>query len=106
MFTYFCGFLLFVSKNSRVFKGDAEPQLSLADHVFKMKFASFEIIHVGQLKTTVIIFWISGRVFFQKNNKLVNRKQPLNAALDKHISLAVLLKVIILEIEKKKENII
>ena len=30
---------LFVSENSRIFQGDAEPQLTLADHVFKMKFA-------------------------------------------------------------------
>ena len=28
-----------VSENSRIFQGDAEPQLNLADHVFKMEFA-------------------------------------------------------------------
>ena len=34
-----CGFLLFVSENSRIFQGDAEPRLTLADDVVKMKFA-------------------------------------------------------------------
>ena len=34
-----CGFLLIVSENSRIFQGDAEPRLTLADHVVKMKFA-------------------------------------------------------------------
>ena len=90
MFTDLCDFLLFVSENSNIFKGDAELQLTLADHV-------------GQLKTIVIKFWISGRVFFQQNKKLVNRKQPLNVALDKHISLVVLLKAMIQEIAKKKK---
>ena len=33
-----CGFL-FVSENSRISHGDAEPRLTLADDVVKMKFA-------------------------------------------------------------------
>ena len=32
-------FLLFVSENSKIFQGDVELQLTLADHVFKLKFA-------------------------------------------------------------------
>ena len=36
---HLCGFLPFVSDNSRTFQGYAEPQLTLADNVFKMKFA-------------------------------------------------------------------
>ena len=37
--TFLCFFFLFVSENSRIFQGDTEPQLTLADNVFKMKFA-------------------------------------------------------------------
>ena len=32
-------FSLFVSENSRILQGDAEPQITLADLVFKMRFA-------------------------------------------------------------------
>ena len=31
------GFSVFVSENSRIFRGDAEPQLTPVNHVFKMK---------------------------------------------------------------------
>ena len=34
-----CSFLLFVSENSGIFLGDAQLQLTLVDHVFKVKFA-------------------------------------------------------------------
>ena len=33
------GFRLFVSENSIIFQGYEEPQLTVADHAFKMKFA-------------------------------------------------------------------
>ena len=64
----------FLSENRRIIQGDAEPQLTLADHVFKMKFAlnSELSMSANARKTIVIKLWISSRVFFQQNNKLVN----------------------------------
>ena len=36
---HLCGFLLSVFENRRIIQGDAEPQITLADYVFKMKYA-------------------------------------------------------------------
>ena len=69
------GFRPSAPENSRLFQGDVEPQLTLADHAFKMIFALHSELsksQVGQLRTIVIKFWISSRVFFQQSNKLVN----------------------------------
>ena len=104
-------FFLFVSGNSRIFQGDAELQLTPADHVFffSMKFALLSgfNIYVSQLKMTVIKFWISIHVFFQQNSKehQLNQSLPvLGVSWEKYLMLKLLIDTFIQFSQRKQKT--
>ena len=103
--TSLCRVSLFVSENSKIIQRLWALANTGRSCILKEGCFAFGIIHVGQLKTIVIKFWISSRVFCQQNNKLINWKRSLIVALKKYIARRFEKKIIIEEIakiEKKK----
>ena len=88
------------SENSRIFQGDAEPKPTLADHVFKMKFAFHSQLSMSanskRSKSN------SGFLVVYFSNKTICSSTENNP---KSISFVVLKEVIMQEIAKiKKKN--